>query len=107
MSSVAPHETRHGITTIEDVVAREILDSRANPTSVVEVLLMGGAHGVAAVPSGGSTGAHEAVELWVSDQARYGGKGVLTAVRNVNDTLREALVGLDATDQVMPDELMI
>src|SRR3989475_3928150 len=92
---------------IEDMRASEILDSRGNPTVEVDVLLMGGARGVAAVPSGASTGAHEAVELRDGDKNRYGGKGVLTAVRNVNDTIREALVGRDATEQVLVDELMI
>jgi len=96
-----------GISTIEDVVAREILDSRGNPTIEVEVLLMGGERGVAAVPSGASTGTHEAVELRDGDKSRYGGKGVLTAVRNVNETIREAIIGLDAIDQVMLDEVMI
>jgi len=96
-----------GISTIEDVLAREILDSRGNPTVEVEVLLMGGERGVAAVPSGASTGAHEAVELRDGDKSRYGGKGVLTAVRNVNEAIREAIIGLDAVDQVMLDEVMI
>src|SRR2546429_4466705 len=95
-----------GISTIEDVIAREILDSRGNPTIEVEVLLMGGERGVAAVPSGASTGAHEAVELRDGDKSRYGGKGVLTAVRNVNETIREAIIGLDATDQITLDEFM-
>jgi enolase len=95
------------ITTIEDVTAREILDSRGTPTVQVEVLLMGGAQGVAAVPSGASTGAHEAVELRDDDKKRYGGKGVLKAVANVNDKISEALAGLDATDQVMIDGVMI
>jgi enolase len=95
------------ITTIEDVTAREILDSRGNPTVQVEVLLMGGAQGSAAVPSGASTGAHEAVELRDGDKSRYGGKGVLNAVANVNDLISDALVGLDATDQVMLDGVMI
>src|SRR5260370_38681992 len=94
-------------TMIEDMQAREILDSRGSPTIEVAVLLMGGARGVAAVPSGASTGAHEAVELRDGDKNRYGGKGVLTAVRNVNDTIREALVGRDATEQVLVDKLMI
>ncbi|HAT44204.1 MAG TPA: phosphopyruvate hydratase [Ktedonobacter sp.] len=94
-------------TTIEDVIAREILDSRGNPTIEVEVLLMGGERGVAAVPSGASTGAHEAVELRDGDKSRYGGKGVLNAVRNVNDTIGDAIIGLDATDQIMLDEVMI
>ncbi len=88
-------------------MAREILDSRGNPTVQVEVLLMGGARGVAGVPSGASTGAHEAVELRDGDKARFGGKGVLNAVANVNDLISEALVGLDATDQTMIDEVMI
>jgi enolase len=95
------------LTTIEAVTAHEILDSRGNPTIQVEVLLMGGASGTASVPSGASTGAHEAVELRDGDKARYGGKGVLKAVANVNDTISEALVGLDATDQTMLDEVMI
>lgn len=95
------------LTTIEVVTAHEILDSRGNPTVQVEVLLMGGASGTAAVPSGASTGAHEAVELRDGDKARYGGKGVLKAVANVNDAISEALVGLDATDQTMLDEVMI
>ncbi len=95
------------LTTIEEVTAREILDSRGNPTVQVEVLLMGGASGIAAVPSGASTGAHEAVELRDGDKSRYGGKGVLKAVANVNDAISDALVGLDASDQVMLDEVMI
>jgi enolase len=97
----------NGITTIEDIAAREILDSRGNPTIGVEVLLMGGEKGVAAVPSGASTGVHEAVELRDGDKKRFGGKGVLKAVRNVNETIREALVELDAIDQVTVDEVMI
>src|SRR5260370_2441206 len=95
------------LTTIDDIAAREILDWRGNPTIEVEVLLIGGERGIAAVPSGASTGAHEAVELRDGDKSRYGGKGVLTAVNNVNETIREALVGLEATDQVTLDELMI
>src|SRR6266705_302641 len=95
------------ITTIEDVVAREILDSRGSPTIEVEVLLMGGERGVAAVPSGASTGVHEAVELRDGDKSRYGGKGVLTAVNNVNAAIRDTLIGLDATDQGTLDRLMI
>jgi len=92
---------------IEDMRASEILDSRGNPTVEVDVLLMGGARGVAAVPSGASTGAHEAVELRDGDKNRYGGKGVLNAVRHVNDTIREALIGRDATEQELVDKLMI
>lgn len=95
------------ITSIEDVIAREILDSRGNPTIEVEVQLMGGERGVAAVPSGASTGAHEAVELRDGDKSRYGGKGVLTAVNNVNATIRETLIGLDATEQITLDQMMI
>lgn len=101
-----PNST-NDFTTIEAVSAREILDSRGNPTIQVEVLLMGGASGVAAVPSGASTGAHEAVELRDGDKSRYGGKGVLNAVANVKDVINDALVGLDATDQIMLDEIMI
>jgi len=95
------------ITIIEDVMAREILDSRGNPTLEVEVLLMEGERGIAAVPSGASTGVHEAVELRDGDKSRYGGKGVLTAVNNVNATIRDTLIGLDATDQGTLDRLMI
>ncbi|HLJ34723.1 MAG TPA: phosphopyruvate hydratase [Ktedonobacteraceae bacterium] len=95
------------MTVIEDVIGREILDSRGNPTVEVEVLLMGGERGVAGVPSGASTGAHEAVELRDGNKRRYGGKGVLKAVEHVNDAIREAIVGLDANDQIMIDEIMI
>jgi len=94
------------VTYIEDIVAREILDSRGNPTVEVEVGLSGGAVGRAAVPSGASTGAHEAVELRDGDKARFGGKGVLEAVGNVNETLAVELVGWDALDQVGIDEFM-
>ncbi len=100
-------QNTNDLTTIEEVTAREILDSRGNPTVQVEVLLMGGASGVAAVPSGASTGAHEAVELRDGDKGRYGGKGVLKAVDNVNKHISEAIVGLDATDQALLDEVMI
>jgi len=93
-------------TIIESVHAREILDSRGQPTLEVEVALIGGAGGSAAVPSGASTGAHEAVELRDGDAARYGGKGVLTAVANVDGELAEAVVGLDALDQVGVDRIM-
>ncbi|HLZ21241.1 MAG TPA: phosphopyruvate hydratase [Ktedonobacterales bacterium] len=94
-------------TIIEDVFAREVLDSRGNPTVEVTVALMGGAHGTAIVPSGASTGAHEAVELRDGDPKRYGGKGVLTAVHNVNEALQDSLTGLDALDQAALDEQMI
>ena len=99
--------TLNGTTTIEDVIAREILDSRGNPTIEVEVLLIGGERGVAAVPSGASTGSHEAVELRDGDKSRYGGKGVLNAVLNVNETISDAIIGLEATDQITLDEVMI
>jgi len=92
---------------IADVYALEILDSRGNPTIQVEVVLESGAKGLAAVPSGASTGAHEAVELRDNDNSRYGGKGVLHAVANVNDTIAPELTGLDATDQVAIDELLL
>ena len=94
------------MTYIEDIVAREILDSRGNPTVEVEVWLSGGGVGRAAVPSGVSTGAHEAVELRDCDKARFGGRGVLEAVGNVNETLAAELVGWDALDQVGIDEFM-
>ena len=94
-------------TVIEGIQAREVLDSRGNPTVEVTVALLGGARGTAIVPSGASTGAHEAVELRDRDQSRYGGKGVLTAVHNVNSTLADALGGLNALDQVSIDEQMI
>jgi enolase len=96
-----------GRTIVEEIAAREILDSRGNPTIEVEVWLRGGAHGVAAVPSGASTGVHEAVELRDGDRQRYGGKGVLQAVDHVNTTIRTALVGRDAAAQVALDRLMI
>ena len=92
---------------IRRVHAREILDSRGNPTVEVEVTLAGGALGVAAVPSGASTGAHEAVELRDGDPARYGGKGVLRAVANVNGEIASAVGGRDATDQAGLDQLLV
>ena len=94
-------------TTITDVWAREILDSRGNPTLEVEVTLEDGTMGRAAVPSGASTGENEAVELRDGDKARYGGKGVLKAVENVNNVLAEEVVGFEATDQVGIDKMMI
>jgi len=94
-------------TLIDEVSAREVLDSRGNPTIEVEVILDGGAVGSAIVPSGASTGAHEAVELRDGDPSRYGGMGVLHAVRNVNQTIRPELVGSDAVDQVSVDRLLI
>jgi enolase len=95
------------MTFIEDVRAREILDSRGNPTVEVEVFLLSGARGRAAVPSGASTGVHEAVELRDGDVGRYGGKGVLKAVDNVNTTIADELIGWDALDQVGIDEFLI
>ncbi|MGD9488958.1 MAG: phosphopyruvate hydratase [Calditrichaceae bacterium] len=95
------------MTTILDIYAREILDSRGNPTIEVEVELEGGAVGRAAVPSGASTGEHEAVELRDGDKNRYMGKGVLKAVQNVNEIIADELVGLDATDQTYIDQIMI
>ncbi|MEJ2048251.1 MAG: phosphopyruvate hydratase [Calditrichota bacterium] len=95
------------MTEIIDVLAREILDSRGNPTVEVEVLLESGYVGTAAIPSGASTGEHEAVELRDGDKNRYGGKGVLNAVQNVNDIIAEEVIGFDATDQIMIDKLMI
>ncbi len=89
------------------VSAREILDSRGNPTVEVEVTLTDGAAGAAAVPSGASTGSHEAVELRDGDPARFGGKGVLRAVTNVNGEIAGAILGRDATDQVGLDEVLV
>src|SRR5215213_10606464 len=86
-------------TIVESVHGREILDSRGNPTVEVEVTLLGGGLGRAAVPSGASTGAYEAVELRDGDKARFGGKGVLKAVEHVNDEIAGVVVGLDALDQ--------
>jgi enolase len=95
------------IVEIEDINAYEILDSRGNPTIAVEVRLLGGATGRAAVPSGASTGAHEAVELRDGDKTRYGGKGVLKAVENVNIEIAEQVIGADACDQVGLDRQLI
>ena len=93
--------------TIEAIWGREILDSRGNPTLEVEVSLASGETGVAGVPSGASTGAHEAVELRDDDPHRYGGKGVRNAVRHVNEEIAEAVLGLDAFDQTGVDQAMI
>jgi enolase len=95
------------LTIISDVYAREILDSRGNPTVEVEVVLESGTFGRASVPSGASTGEHEAVELRDGDKMRYDGKGVLNAVENVNEKIAEEIIGFDATDQVGVDRLMI
>ena len=95
------------MTAIADIIAREILDSRGNPTVEVDVLLDSGAMGRAAVPSGASTGAHEAVELRDGDKGRYGGKGVLKAVEAVEGEILDAIGGLDAEDQVGIDNILI
>jgi enolase len=95
------------MTAIIDITGREILDSRGNPTVEVDVLLETGVMGRAAVPSGASTGKHEAVELRDGDKKRYGGKGVLKAVAAVNNDLFEALVGVDVEEQVFIDNVMI
>ncbi|WP_127110469.1 phosphopyruvate hydratase [Pararhodobacter zhoushanensis] len=95
------------MTTILDIIGREILDSRGNPTVEVDVILEDGTMGRAAVPSGASTGAHEAVELRDGDKARYMGKGVLNAVAAVNGEIAELLIGADVTEQVAIDRAMI
>jgi enolase len=92
---------------IADIVAREILDSRGNPTIEVDVVLESGAFGRAAVPSGASTGAHEAVELRDGDKSRYGGKGVRKAVTAVETEILDAIGGLEATEQIAIDNLLI
>ena len=94
-------------TSIRSLHAREILDSRGNPTVEVDVVLDDGATGRAAVPSGASTGAHEAVELRDGDAARYGGKGVRAAVKNVNVDIAQAVQGMDALDQGAVDGAML
>ena len=92
---------------IIDVFGREILDSRGNPTVEVEVVLEDGSFGRAAVPSGASTGAFEAVELRDCDKGRYLGKGTLDAVAHVNEDIAEALIGLEADDQRTVDDIML
>lgn len=95
------------MTAIIDVMAREILDSRGNPTIEVEIMTEGGFTGRAAVPSGASTGKFEAVELRDNDKKRYGGKGVLKAVKNVEEKIADEIIGLDCMDQVYLDKLLI
>ena len=95
------------VTTIDDIIAREILDSRGNPTVEVDVYLKDGTIGRAAVPSGASTGAYEAAELRDGDKGRYGGKGVLKAVQNVNEIIAPELLDMQALEQVAIDELLI
>ena len=94
-------------TQITDIRAREIIDSRGNPTVEADVFLGGGAIGRAAVPSGASTGSREAIELRDGDKSRYGGKGVLKAVENVNTTIKQKLIGMDATEQGNIDEALL
>lgn len=94
-------------TIIEDVFGREILDSRGNPTVEVDVYLLDGSHGRAAVPSGASTGVHEALELRDGDESRYSGKGVLQAVENVNNKIADHLIGWDATGQKAIDQALL
>jgi enolase len=95
------------MSSIVDVVAREILDSRGNPTVEADVLLESGSMGRAAVPSGASTGSREAIELRDGDKKRYGGKGVMKAVEHVNTEISEAIVGLDASEQAFIDKTLI
>lgn len=94
-------------TTIQKIHAREILDSRGNPTVEADIMLHDGTRAKAAVPSGASTGKHEAFELRDRDPKHYGGKGVLTAVANVNEPIANALIGLDASNQELIDQTMI
>src|ERR1700676_4750379 len=95
------------MTTIEAIIAREILDSRGNPTIEVQVELSGGAIGRAAVPSGASTGAHEAIELRDKDPKRYGGKGVLKALNNVKEICAPAVLGMNADEWRKVDQKLI
>src|SRR3972149_3102609 len=92
---------------IQKVIAREILDSRGNPTVEVDVVLENGVLGRAPIPSGASTGTREAVELRDGDKKRFGGKGVLRAVKNVNEVIGPAVIGMDAADQLVIDRTMI
>jgi enolase len=92
---------------IKDIYAREIIDSRGNPTIEVEVTLESGAMGVGMVPSGASTGEREALELRDGDAKRFKGKGVLTAVNNVNNILRDKIIGMDASNQEAIDNKLI
>ena len=94
-------------TVIEAIYGREVLDSRGNPTVEVDVTLLDGSWGMAIVPSGASTGVHEALELRDGDKARYGGKGVTRAVENVNTTISEALLGWDAVEQRAIDLMLL
>jgi enolase len=98
---------RNHVHSHQQVIAREILDSRGNPTIEVDVKLQNGMMGRAAVPSGASTGVHEAVELRDGDKGRYGGKGVLQAVTNVNTVIAQSLVGRDVFDQEGIDRALV
>ena len=100
-------EESQKMSAIVDIVGREILDSRGNPTVECDVLLESGVMGRAAVPSGASTGSREAIELRDGDPNRYGGKGVLTAVENINHDITQAVIGLDASEQAFLDHTMI
>src|SRR5687767_13281782 len=95
------------MSSIIDVTGRQVLDSRGNPTVEVDVMLADGSSGRAIVPSGASTGAHEALELRDGDEKRFGGKGVLRAVGNVNDTIAPAMLDADATDQGGVDQRLL
>lgn len=95
------------MSSVSDIFAREILDSRGNPTIEVDILLSSGAFGRAAVPSGASTGTHEALELRDGDSSRYMGKGVRTAVENVNEVIGPELLGMDADEQGDVDRALI
>src|SRR5258706_13432513 len=95
------------MSSIVDVVAREILDSRGNPTVEADVLIESGVMGRAAVPSGASTGKREALELRDKDKGRYGGKGVLKAVEHINTEISEAIMGLDAQEQSFIDKTLV
>ncbi len=95
------------MSSIVDVVAREILDSRGNPTVEADVLIESGVMGRASVPSGASTGSREALELRDQDKGRYGGKGVLKAVEHINTEISEAIMGLDAQEQSFIDKTLI
>jgi len=95
------------MTQIELILAREILDSRGNPTVEADVILESGARGRAAVPSGASTGEHEALELHDGDKGRYAGKGVLKAVANINEVIGPELEGMDASEQRDLDNAML
>ena len=95
------------MSTIVDIIGREVIDSRGNPTVECDVLLESGTMGRAAVPSGASTGSREAIELRDGDASRYGGKGVLRAVENINTEISEAIMGLDAQEQSFIDSTLV